>query len=46
MIGIELVRNRQTKERAASERDAVITREQAETAVGILEDALTEISNS
>src|SRR5688572_2751962 len=72
MIGIELVRNRQTKERATSERDAlvmaafrrgllilaagantirlspplVITREQAETAVGILEDALTEISNS
>ncbi len=72
MIGIELVRNRQTKERATSERDAlviaafrrgllilgagpntirlspplIITREQAETAVGILEDALTEISNS
>jgi 4-aminobutyrate aminotransferase len=72
MIGIELVRNRQTKERATSERDAlvvaafrrgllilgagpntirlspplIITREQAETAVGILDDALTEISNS
>ncbi len=72
MIGIELVRNRQTKERATSERDAlvmaafrrgllvlaagtntirlspplVITKEQAETAVRILDDALGEISNS
>ena len=72
MIGIELVRNRQTKERAGTERDAlvmaafrrgllvlsagpntvrlspplVITRAQAETAVGILDAALTEISNS
>jgi 4-aminobutyrate aminotransferase len=72
MIGIELVRDRQTKERATSERDAlvnatfrrgllvlaagastvrlspplVITKEQAETAVKLLDDALTEISNS
>ncbi len=72
MIGLELVRDRQTKERAASERDAlvmaafrrgllvlaagantvrlspplVITREQAQTAVSILDDALGEISNS
>ena len=72
MIGIELVRDRQTKERAASERDAlvlaafrrgllvlaagastvrlspplVVTREHAETAVAILDDALHEISNS
>ena len=72
MIGIELVRNRQTKERATSERDAlvmaafrrgllvlaagantirlspplVITKEQAETAVSILDEALAEISNS
>lgn len=72
MIGIELVRDRQTKERADSERDAlvtaafrrgllvltagantirlspplVITREQAQTAVGILNDSLIEISNS
>ena len=72
MIGIELVRDRQTKERAGSERDAlvlaafrrgllvlaagantvrlspplVITREQAQTAVNILDDALHEISNS
>ena len=72
MIGIELVRNRQTKERAASERDAlveaafrrgllvlaagantirlspplVITRQQAETAVSILDEALSEVSNS
>ena len=72
MIGIELVRNRQTKARAATERDAlvvaafrrgllvlaagantirlcpplVITRQQAETAVSILDDALAEISNS
>ena len=72
MIGIELVRDRQTKERAAAERDAlvmaafrrgllvlaagantirlspplVITKEQAQTAVRILDEALTEISNS
>jgi 4-aminobutyrate aminotransferase len=72
MIGIELVRNRQTKERATSERDAlvmaafrrgllvlaagvntirlspplVITKQHAETAVAILDDALVEISNS
>jgi 4-aminobutyrate aminotransferase len=72
MIGIELVRNRQTKERATSERDAlvmaafrrgllilaagvntirlspplVITKQQAETAVSILDEALTEVSNS
>ena len=72
MIGIELVRDRQTKERATSERDAlvmaafrrgllvlaagantirlspplVITREQAQTAVRILDEALAEISNS
>jgi 4-aminobutyrate aminotransferase len=72
MIGIELVRDAQTKERATSERDAlvnatfrrgllvlaagastirlspplVITREQAQTAVSILDESLTEISNS
>ena len=70
MIGIELVRDRQTKERAVSERDAlvqatfrrgllvlaagantvrlspplVITREQAQTAIDILEASLLEIS--
>jgi 4-aminobutyrate aminotransferase len=72
MIGIELVRNRQTKERATSERDAlvmaafrrgllvlaagastirlspplIITKQHAETAVSILDDALAEVSNS
>ena len=72
MIGIELVRDRHTKERAASERDAlvmaafrrgllvlaagantirlspplVVTKEQAQTAVRILDEALAEISNS
>jgi 4-aminobutyrate aminotransferase len=72
MIGIELVRDRQTKERAVCERDAlvlaafrrgllvlaagpstvrlspplVITRDQAQIAVHILDDALQEISNS
>ena len=72
MIGIELVRDRQTKERAVTERDAlvlaafqrgllvlaagastirlspplVITREQAQTAINILDDALREISAS
>jgi 4-aminobutyrate aminotransferase len=70
MIGIELVRDRQTKERAVSERDAlvqatfrrgllvlaagantvrlspplVITLEQAQTAIDILEASLLEIS--
>lgn len=72
MIGVELVRDRQTKERATSERDAlvnatfrrgllvlaagastirlspplIITKEQAQTAVGILDAALAEISNA
>ena len=72
MIGIELVRDRQSKEAAAEERDElvlaafrrgllvlaagantirlspplVVTREQAQIAVGILDDAFTEISNS
>jgi 4-aminobutyrate aminotransferase len=69
MIGVELVRDRQTKERAADERDAVVagafsrgllvlgagknavrfspplvlTREQADSAVGIFDDVLTEV---
>jgi 4-aminobutyrate aminotransferase len=69
MIGIELVRNRQTKERATDERDAVVTgafnrgllvlgagrnavrfspplvltREQADIAVRIFDEALTEV---
>jgi 4-aminobutyrate aminotransferase len=69
MIGIELVRDRQTKERATDERDAVVnaafthgmlvlgagrnsvrfspplvlTRQQAETAVKIFDEALTEV---
>jgi len=69
MIGIELVRDRQTKERATDERDAVVsaafargllvlgagknairfspplvlTREQADTAVRLFDDALTEV---
>jgi 4-aminobutyrate aminotransferase len=69
MIGVELVRDRQTKERAGRERDAfvtaafnrgllllgagansirfspplVLTREQADTAIGIVDDALTEV---
>jgi len=72
MIGIELVRDRRTKERAVAERDAlvmaafrrgllvlaagasairlspplVVTRDQAETAVAILDAAFTDISNS
>jgi 4-aminobutyrate aminotransferase len=72
MIGMELVRDRRTKERAVAERDAlvmaaflrgllvlaagasairlspplVVTRDQAQTAVTILDDALTAISNS
>ena len=69
MIGVELVRDRQTKERAAEEREAVVsaafrrgllllgagknsirfspprvlTREQADTAVRIFDDALGEV---
>ena len=69
MIGVELVRDRQTKERATDERDAVVnaaftrgllvlgagknairfspplvlTREQADTAVRIFDEALTEV---
>ncbi len=72
MIGVELVRDRQTKERAADERDAVVaaafergllllgagqnairfspplvlTREQADTAVRIFDDALTSVEMS
>ncbi len=72
MIGIELVRDRRSKERATAERDAlvmaafrrgllviaagpntirlspplVVTREQAFSAVRILDEALTEVSNS
>ncbi|HTK28382.1 MAG TPA: acetyl ornithine aminotransferase family protein [Vicinamibacterales bacterium] len=70
MVGVELVRNRQTKERAARERDAVVdaafrrgllllgagknairfspplvlTLEQADTAVAIFDQALTEVA--
>ena len=70
MIGVELVRDRQTKERATTERNAVVqecfrrgmlvlgagrntirfcpplvlTRDQADTAVGILAEALTAVS--
>jgi 4-aminobutyrate aminotransferase len=64
MVGVELVRDRRTKERAIEERDAVvngafargllllgagrnaplvITREQADTAVAIFDEALTEV---
>jgi 4-aminobutyrate aminotransferase len=69
MIAVELVRDRQTKERAGRERDAVVnaafnrgllvlgagansirfspplvlTREQADTAVRIVDEALTEV---
>jgi 4-aminobutyrate aminotransferase len=69
MIGVELVRDRQTKERAGRERDAVVTaafnrgllvlgagtnsirfspplvltRAQADTAIGIVDQALTEV---
>jgi 4-aminobutyrate aminotransferase len=69
MIGVELVRDRTTKERATNERDAVVeaafrrgllvlgagknsirfspplvlTREQADVAVGILDEVLTEV---
>ena len=72
MIGVELVRDRQTKERATDERDAVVnaafargllvlgagknairfspplvlTREQADTAVEIFDEALTEVERS
>ena len=72
MIGIELVRDRRTKERATTERDAlvmaafrrgllilaagpnvvrlspplVLTREQADIAVRLLDESLTDISNS
>jgi 4-aminobutyrate aminotransferase len=72
MIGVELVRDRQTKERAAEERDAVVsscfargllllgagknairfspplvlTREQADTAIEIFDQALTEVGKS
>ncbi len=72
MIGVEIVRDRQTKERATAERDELVmaafrrgllvlgagantvrvsppltlTKEQAEIAVGILDDALAEVSNS
>jgi 4-aminobutyrate aminotransferase len=72
MIGLELVRDRETKERATTERDAVVmaafrrgllvlgagsnvirlspplllTREQADLAVGILDEALTDVTNS
>ena len=72
MIGIELVSDRETKERATQERDAlvmaafrrgllvlgagtnsirlspplVVTEEQADIAVRILDEALTEVSNS
>jgi 4-aminobutyrate aminotransferase len=69
MIGVELVRNRETKERASEERDRVVdaafrrgllilgagknairfspplvlTRAQADTAVKIFDDALSEV---
>jgi len=72
MIGVELVRNRQTKERATTERDAVVnaafrrgllvlgagknavrfspplvlTKAQADTAVTIFAEALTEVEGS
>jgi 4-aminobutyrate aminotransferase len=72
MIGVELVRDRRTKERAADERDAVVqaafargllllgagknairfspplvlTREQADTATRIFDEALTEVERS
>ena len=70
MVGVELVRDRQTKERAVHEREAVVnaafrrgllllgagkntirfspplvlTREQADTAVRIFDEALTEVA--
>jgi len=72
MIGVELVRDRRTKERATAERDAlvmaafrrgllvlaagasvirlspplVLTREQADIAVRLLDESLTDIANS
>src|SRR5258706_1992589 len=72
MIGVEFVRDRQTKERATDERDAVVTaaftrgllvlgagknairfspplvltRAEAETAVGIFDEALSEVERS
>jgi 4-aminobutyrate aminotransferase len=72
MVGIELVRDRQTKERASTERDAlvrecfmrgllvlgagrnairlspplVMTRDDADTALGILDQALSAITRS
>jgi 4-aminobutyrate aminotransferase len=72
MVGVELVRDRQTKERATTERDAVVsaafargllvlgagknavrfspplvlTREQADVAVRIFDEALTEVVRS
>ncbi len=72
MIGVELVRDRQTKERATDERDAVVsgafmrgllvlgagtnavrfspplvlTREQADTAIRIFDEVLTEVERS
>jgi 4-aminobutyrate aminotransferase len=71
MVGVELVRDRQTKERATSERDAVVkaafsqgllvlgagknairfspplvlTREQADTAVRLFDEALTDVDS-
>jgi len=72
MVGVELVRDRQTKERATSERDAVVsaafargllilgagknavrfspplvlTRAQADAAVALFDEALTEVTRS
>jgi len=72
MIGVELVRDRQTKERAIEERDAIVsacfargllllgagknsirfspplvlTREQADTAIAIFDQALSEVAKS
>ena len=71
MIGVELVRDRQTKERAGRERDAVVsqafrrgllvlgagansirfspplvlTRDQADTAISIVDETLTEVES-
>jgi len=72
MIGVELVRDRQTKERAIEERDAIVsacfargllvlgagknairfspplvlTREQADTAIAIFDQALSDVARS
>jgi 4-aminobutyrate aminotransferase len=72
MVGVELVRNRETKERATDERDAVVTaafrlgllilgagknsirfspplvltRDQADTAIGLFDQALTEVASA